>query len=249
MTQGLPIINLSLALVAATLLLFSRSLLAEGNASNPLAVVSNLDFRLKTYDLEQGGREEFFLDGATMLNPKLKLKYQLYWWQTDITGRDEKDWESASIKPIYFPKSGKLESGKPYRLAVGFEWIVDLGDEDKGTGSGADQLAPFVGIAINAKPGLVLIPLVQHFESYSGNDISQTSARIIALHTLENEKWLKTDLKLPYDWENETWPASLELQLGKKFSPGLSGYIDAQAGLGGDKPYDSVLGAGARMHF
>lgn len=241
--------KLSIVLITAVVLLFSGSLSAEENASNPLAAVSNLDFRLKTFDLQQGDREEFFLDGATMLNPKLKLKYDVHWWQTNVSGQDESDWESASIKLIYFVKEGKLESGKPYRLAVGFDWIKDLGDEDKGIGTGADQLAPFVGVAIIASTDLVLIPLIQHFESYSGNDVTQTAGRVIALQTLDNGKWFKADLKVPHDWENETWPASLELQLGKKLSPGFSGYIDAQAGLGADRPYDSALGIGHRAHF
>ena len=54
------------------------------NASNPLAAVSNTDLRLKSFDLEAGDRQEFFLDGATMLNPKLKLKYEAHWWDTDV---------------------------------------------------------------------------------------------------------------------------------------------------------------------
>ena len=70
-----------------------------------------------------------------MLNPKLKIKYNAHWWQTDVTGQDENGWESAGITLIYFPKQGKLESGRPYRVAVGFEWIVDLGDPAKGISS------------------------------------------------------------------------------------------------------------------
>lgn len=59
------------------------------NASNPLAAVSNTDIRLKTFDLENGDRHEFFLDGATMLNAKLKLKYEAHWWDTDVSGKGE----------------------------------------------------------------------------------------------------------------------------------------------------------------
>ena len=149
-----------------------------------LAAVSNTDFRFKTFDLETGDRQEFFIDGATMINPKLKIKYNAHWWQTDVTGQDENGWESAGITLIYFPKQGKLESGRPYKVAVGFEWIVDLGDTAKGIGTGADQLAPFIGMAIVAKPGLVLIPLLQHFAEYNGTDVSLTASRLIALKTL-----------------------------------------------------------------
>ena len=230
-------------------LLFLNSLMADENASNPLAAVSNTDFRLKTFDLETGDRQEFFIDGATMINPKLKLKYEAHWWQTDVTGRDENGWESASIKLIYFAKQGKLESGRPYKVAVGFDWIVDLGDPAKGIGTGSDQLAPFIGMAIVAKPGLVLIPLIQHFAEYNGPDVSLTAARLIALKTLSNGKWFKSDLKVPYDWNSETWPASVEFQLGKNYSPKFGAYIDVQAGLGGDKSYDSAVGVGIRFVY
>jgi hypothetical protein len=221
----------------------------EENASNPLAAVSNTDIRLKTFDLENGDRQEFFLDGATMLNPKLKLKYEAHWWDTDVTGQDENDWSSASLKLISFPKEGKLKNGNPYRLAVGFDWIVDLGDPAKGTGTGSDQVGPFIGVATPVKPGLMFIPLLQHFVDYSGIDVSVTAARLIALQTLSEGKWFKMDLKVPYDWENETWPADVEFLLGKNYSPKFGAYIDVQAGLGGDKLYDSAVGVGIRFVY
>ena len=96
-----------------------------------------------------------------MLSPKLKLKYELHYWDTDVTGRDENDWESVHLKFIYFPKDGKW-GDRPYRLAVGLEWIKDLGDRDKGIGSGADQIAPLFGVALKLGDTMV-VPLVQHF--------------------------------------------------------------------------------------
>ncbi len=241
-----------LSAVVAALFTVNLSLADEEpaeNASNPLAAVNNTDFRIKTYDLGEADRNEFYLDGAVMLNPKVKLKYETHYWDTDVSGRDEQDWESISGKLLYFPKEGELKSGLPYRLTVGLEWIVDLGDQEKGIGTGADQIAPLAGIAISYKPGLMLIPLLQHFESYSGNDVSQTSSRLIALKTLSNDKWLKTDLKIPYDWENDSWPASAELQYGKSLTPKLGVYMDLQGGIGADRPYDYVVGVGLRVNY
>ena len=233
----------------ALLLLFSNSIQAEENASNPLAAVSNTDIRLKSFDLENGDRQEAFIDGATMLNPKLKLKYEAHWWDTDVTGQDESDWSYATLKLIYFPKEGKFKNGNPYRLAVGIDWIVDLGDPEKGTGTGSDQLAPFIGVATPVKPGLMFIPLVQHFADYSGIDVSTTAARLIALQTLSEGKWFKMDLKVPYDWENETWPVDIEFQFGKSFTQKIGAYIDAQAGVGNDRPYDWAIGVGWRFNY
>ena len=95
----------------------------------------------------------------------------------------------------------------------------------------------------------MLIPLVQQFVSYSGNDVSQTAARLIALQTLENDKWLKYDVIVPYDWENETWPATFELQFGKSLSNRIGAYIDLQSGIGSDRPYNNAIGIGLRFNY
>ena len=100
-------------------LLFLNSLMADENASNPLAAVSNTDFRLKTFDLGKGDRQEFFNDGSTMLNPKQKFKYNPHWWQTDITGQAEKGWVSAGITWFFFQKQGNVARERPYKVAVG----------------------------------------------------------------------------------------------------------------------------------
>ena len=51
------------------------------NASNPLAAVNNTDVRLQYFDLGGSDRWDFWAaDGAYMLTPKLKLKYELHFW-------------------------------------------------------------------------------------------------------------------------------------------------------------------------
>ena len=112
---------------------------AEENASNPLAAVDNTDVRWQYFDLDGPERNDFWVDGSYMLTPKLKLKYELHYWDTDVTGSSESDWESLHLKPIYFPKQGEWGAWK-YKLAIGAEWIVDFGNEDKGIGSGSDRL-------------------------------------------------------------------------------------------------------------
>jgi len=131
------------------------------NASNPLAAVNNTDFRIQYFDLDDSDRIDYWVDGSYMLNPKLKLKYELHYWDTDVTGVDENDFESFHLKTIYFPTEGKLGSWN-YKTAIGAEWIVGFGNEDIGIGSGSDQIAPLAGLAL-LKGGTVLVPLVQHF--------------------------------------------------------------------------------------
>lgn len=219
------------------------------NASNPLAKVKNTDLRWQYLDLGDGRVNDLFIDGALMATDTLKVKYELHYWETDISGNSETDWESATLKGIYFPKEG-ARGTVTYRLALGLEWIVDLGDPDKGVGSGADQLAPFAGVALGLKNGTMLIPLVQQFWSYSGEDVNTTAFRVIAIKPLPNQLWLKLDAKVPVDWENDrAVPATAELQFGKNINRLLALYVDGLLGFGGDKPYDWGIGTGLRFKY
>jgi len=77
---------------AAVLLCVSAAALVYGaeNASNPLATVNNIDVRLQYYDLGSSDRIDFWAaDGAYMLTPKLKLKYEVHYWSTDVSGSRE----------------------------------------------------------------------------------------------------------------------------------------------------------------
>ena len=135
--------------------------------------------------------------------------------------------------------------------AVGFDWIVEFNNEDKGIGTGSDQIAPFGGLAFRRAPtNLVLIPLVQHFTSYgSGPDINQTAARLIALQPFGEGYWVKLDARVPYDWENEEVPASAELQLGYNLGPSWAVYAEGLLGVGGDRPYDAGAGLGSQIQI
>lgn len=183
------------------------------NASNPLAAVNNTDLRVQYFDLDGPERTEYWADGAYMLTPELKLKYELHYWDTDVTGTSESDFEALHLKPIYFPTQGEWGSWK-YKLAVGLEWIVGFGNEDQGIGTGSDQIAPLVGLALT-KGNTVLIPLVQHFVEYDGPEINTTAVRLIAIQTLPKDFWGKLDAIIPIEWENDNAvPATAELQLG-----------------------------------
>ncbi len=221
------------------------------NASNPLAAVSNTDIRWQYLDLTGDGLRlnDYFVDGALMLNPKLKLKYELHYWDTNLSGSSEQGVESALVKMIYFPKQGELSGGTKYRIALGMDYVHDLGDTEKGIGFGANQVGPFVGIAYSLNSGMSVIPLLQHFTNTSGPDINTTALRVIALQSFNTDKWVKADAKLPYDWENNTVPATAEFQLGKNINTGTAIYADVLVGLGSDRNYDWGAGVGFRFKY
>lgn len=238
-------------ILAFGLTLVTGAATAEENASNPLATVNNVDLRWKYTSADPGDTHDFYVDGAYMVLPDLKLKYELHYNFTDVTGSDENDFEKVVIKPIYFPFLTKLNDNWGLKTALGFDWTVEFDNEDKGIGDGADQIAPFVGVAFSNFPsGLVLIPLVQQFLSYSGDtDVNKTSARLIALKPFGEGYWAKLDAKVPYDWENQRWPISAELQVGYNLGPGWAVYADALVGIGSDRPYDGGAGLGLRFKF
>jgi hypothetical protein len=221
------------------------------NASNPLASVTNLDLRAQYFDLDGPERRDYYLDGAKMLTPELKFKYELHYWDTDVTGSSERDWESIHLKPIYLPQNmvGAMGEWK-YKVAFGAELIVDFGNDDKGIGSGSDQISAFTGIAL-AQGHTVLIPLVQQYKEYSGPDVNTTAFRLIGLQSFpDSHMWAKLDAKAPVDWENDNEiPASIELQIGKNFSPGFAAYAEGLAGVGGDRSYDWGAGLGLRFNY
>lgn len=244
--------RLHLATASLGLLATTNLSSAEENASNPLAAVNNTDLRYQYLDLGDGAdKQDAFIDGAYMLRPDLKLKYELHYNWTDVTGSREADFEKVNLKAIYFPSQSKLNETWGVRTAVGLEWIYDIGDADKGIGTGSDQLAPLAGVAFaNLKTGLTLIPLIQHFESYNGDvDISQTAMRLIALQPFGDGWWAKADLKAPYDWENSEWPASAEVQVGKNLNEKVALYGDLLIGIGSDRSFDQGVGIGLRFKY
>jgi hypothetical protein len=220
------------------------------NASNPIAAISNTDVRLQYFDLDGPERTDLWVDGAYMVTPKLKFRYELHYWDTDVTGSSESDVESLHLKPIYFPEKmiGKIGEWK-YKVAVGGELIADFGNEDKGIGSGSSQIGPLLAMSL-VRGNTVLIPLVQHFVDYDGPDVNTTSFRMIAIQSFQNNLWGKVDAKIPVEWENDNdIPASLELQVGKMFTPKFGTYMEGLFGIGGDRPYDWGVGVGARFNY
>ena len=99
--------------VAIQFLLMSSLLISnatsEENASNPLAKVNNTDLRYQYLDLGDGRVNDFFIDGAFMALDNLKIKYELHYWETDISGGSENNLESTTLKGIYLPTEGAFE--------------------------------------------------------------------------------------------------------------------------------------------
>jgi hypothetical protein len=220
------------------------------NASNPLAKTRNTDFYGEAFraesevDLSTGS-----VEGAFMARDDLKVKYEAHYWRLESPSRTSSGWESFTLKGIWFPVEGRRGSWG-YRLALGLDWVLDGGNSEDGIGTGSDQLAPFVGIALSPRQGTTLIPLIQHFESYNGDPFSMTAVRVIAMQSLPEQWWLKVDCAIPVDWENDrSVPATFEFQLGRKVSKSVSLFGNAHAGLGSDRPYDYGFGFGLRLSY
>lgn len=136
-------------------------------ASNPLAALNNTDLKwtsIRVNDPNDSRRNDYWIKGGWTFASWGKLSYDLTYQETNITGVSESDWESLSLKPIFFIKSGQLDSWM-YRMTTGFEWIIDFDNRDKGIGTGSDLISPLFGVALLPRKGTTLVPLVQHFVS------------------------------------------------------------------------------------
>ena len=78
-----------------------------------MAKVKNTDVRIQYFDNPDGSErwDLWVADGAFMATDKLKIKYELHYWKTDITGTSETDLESVRFKPIYFPSKAGWAAG------------------------------------------------------------------------------------------------------------------------------------------
>ena len=201
-------------------------------ASNPISAVNNTDLKwthVRLNDPNDSRQNDYWVRGGWTFARWLKLSYELTYRETNLTGSSLSDWESLSLKPIFFIKNGEMGSWK-YRLATGFEWIVDFDN----FGEGSDQISPLFGVALLPRKGTTLVPLVQHFVSYNGPTVNTTGFRLIGIQSLPYEAWLKMDLIVPYDWESERIPATLEIELGKMSRSFFGVYVSGITGIGGD---------------
>jgi hypothetical protein len=225
------------------------------DASNPTAAVNYQDGRYRYFDLDQGAdKHSFETEGAYMLHPRFKLTNELRYVNTDRSGKSEQDFEELKLKGIHL--SDIEPFGIKAKLALGVEWLKDLGDFEKGTGTGADSIAPLVGIGWIPDDRNFIITLVQYFHSYDTDsareeDVRETAPRLIWIRKLPDiGGWFKADLKMSIDHEDdENFDQILELQLGKMLSPRVGIYGEL---LLGDDVLDSDaynVGGGIALRF
>jgi hypothetical protein len=229
------------------------------NASDPTAALNYTDVKAQffdTGDLSPLGddRDRYAIEGAYMLSPKDKITYEVNYWDTDISGKSESDFESVKAKYINITPHA-LDNGLKYRLAIGAEVIADLGDYDKGIGTGTSQIAPLIGAGWSLGDTDTLITLVQYFHSIDEDDgapkIRTTGPRLIWIHSFPKYKaWLKLDDKFSINHENSGSTGNvIEVQLGKFVAPGIGVYLEYLTASGSESIYDDGFGIGVRKMY
>ena len=250
------VITPPLSLAAQDPEILAQEAASGADAANPTAAVNYHDLRYRYFDLSRGDKHSFETQGAHMFTPRLKFTNELRYVSTDRTGKTEQDFEELKLKGIY------LTDIKPFgikaKLAVGGEWLKDLGDFEEGTGTGADSIAPLLGIGWIPDDLNFIVTLVQYFHSYDTDsarqdDVRVTGPRLIWIRKLPTiGGWFKADLKMSIDHEDDDdFTQTLEIQLGKMISPSLGFYADLF--LGDDvldtKAYDVGAGVGVRFMY
>jgi hypothetical protein len=229
---------------------------AGADASNPTAAVNFQDVRYRYFDLDNGAEKHSFeTEGAYMFHPRFKFTNELRGVHTDRSGDWETDFEILKLKGIHL--TDIMPFGIKAKLALGAEWLLDLGDFEDGTGSGSDQIAPLAGIGWVPTDMDFIITLVQYFYSYDthdgGSKVRNTGPRLIYIRKIPQiGGWFKADYKGSIDHkDDEDYSSTLELQLGKMFTPRIGAYVE---GLLGDSvlstnAYDYGLGLGIRFIY
>ena len=221
-------------------------------ASDPTASVNYEDFRFRWLDL--GGdrdRSWYSLEGAYVWGP-VKIIHELHLWDTDLSGSDESHLESFHLKGIYLRP---IEvSGVKGRFALGAEWIKELGDFEKGTSAGSDQIAPLIGVGWTLTKRDLVITLAQHFHSYR-RDSGAPRTRVLGPRLIWIRKfpaikgWVKLDYKMLLDFEADRTSNTAEVQLGTMLTRRVGVYLDGLVGIDEPKQYKWGVGVGLRVMY
>lgn len=233
-----------------------QSMAGGADASNPTAAVKYVDLRQQSYDLGDLGvgddRDISVIEGAHVFSPEHKVTYELKYWETDVTGNDESGMEMFKIKYTNLTP-GEL-GGVQYKLAIGVEWIQDFGEVRDGIGIGADQIAPLIGAGWILNEKDFVITLAQYFHSYdesrAAGKVRTLNPRLIWIHKLPNNAWIKFDNKFSMDHENGDSSSNiLEIQYGRMLTPSIGLYVDYFTNTGGYQQYDDGIGIGLRFMY
>ena len=253
------------ALILVVLLLTARLAYADepkdadgggAAASDPTAAVNFQDLKLRYFNLTQGNEESILeAEGSYVFSPSFKLVHKLTGTRTNRSGDWETGFRELSLKPIYLHPI--MPFGIKAKLAIGAEWLKDLGKSRDGTGTGTDQIAPLIGIGWQPTDEDFVITLVQYFHSYEEDDgfedVRKTGPRLIYIRTLPAIKgWGKLDLKTSIDHEDDNdFTQTIELQLGTMVSDRIGIYGDAFVGdnLLDTDAYDMGIGIGLRFMY
>ncbi len=223
-------------------------------AADPVAKVDFIDLRVRVFDLENGSdRTVYSIEGAHVLDPKFKLAYGARYWETDVTGSDRSGWGGFELQGAYFPKEGRWRE-KEYRMAVGFDLIIDGDNVDKGIGGGADIIGPLFAMGLIPKPGTAVIGVVKYLKSFDeepGRDVEATTFSFSGIQQLRRiDGWFRLDAQILINHENDDKSTTaLSFQLGKQFNPTFSVYVDGLLDIAGQKSIDDGFGIATRFLF
>lgn len=229
---------------------------AGADASNPTAAVNFQDLRYRYFDLKDGAEKHSFeTEGSYMFHPRFKVTNELRGVNTNRSGDWETGFEELELKGVFLTDGQPL--GIKAKYALGLSWIKNLGDFDKGTGSGVDIIAPLAGIGWVPTEMDFVITLVQFFASYRQYDgapqVRTTGPRLIYIRKIPQiGGWFKADWKGSINHKDSNdFSSTLEFQLGKMFTPRVGMYGEAFIGdevLETDA-FDWGLGLGVRFMY
>jgi len=119
--------------------------------------------------------------------------------------------------------------------------LLPMDEDDVEPGSGAEGAAGSNPLASVSKIDFLwTYSETRKYKDY--NDFSLQGS------TMLHER-LKGDLKVPRDWESNSWPASAEAEVGTMLDRNVGVFGQALAGLGGERTFDWGFALGVRVNF
>lgn len=219
-------------------------------ASNPLSTTSSIDLKWTRLNTKDGAdTDNYWIKGSWGFSKSAKLSYEITYAEThNPDGTRQTGIDNLSLKPIFFLNKGTIGDWK-YGTAAGLEVVFDFAKVDpstgtiKGYGTGSDLISPLFGVSLS-KGNTTLVPLVQHYWSFSGPDVNTTGARLIAIQKFGQGWWTKGDIIAPYDWNTSSVFGTAELELGKMITGNIGIYGSLITGFA-----DSALDNGGSINI
>ena len=147
-----------------------------------------------------------------------------------ISGPSRSGWAAFPIQPLSFPRT-RLRQGWAYRTAVGADLRLSADNTDAGIGEGADQLGLLAGLQLLFSRRTRLSITGEYRKSFRSEarfDVEQTELGVTGVRSIpSHQAWVSAQVIYLFNHtQRDDSTSTLDLQIGRLFTPKLGFHID-----------------------